>query len=68
MAAPKRAAPLQGEHCSYTLPKVAKIGAVAREASDARLERWRRIVREVAKQSGRGLAGYTFARSKGATC
>ncbi len=60
------AAPLKGEHFAYTLQKATEIGAaafvpivttrtVASEAGDAKLERWRRIVREAAEQSGRGI-------------
>lgn len=58
-------APLKGDHFAYTLQKGTEVGAsafvpiitartVASEASDAKLERWRRIVREAAEQSGRG--------------
>lgn len=60
------AAPLKGEHFAFTLQKATEIGAaafvpivtartVASEAGDAKLERWRRIVREAAEQSGRGI-------------
>src|SRR3954454_13407864 len=59
------AAPLKGDHYAYTLQKATEIGAaafvpivtarpVANEASGTKLERWRRIVREAAEQSGRG--------------
>lgn len=59
------AAPLKGEHFPYTLQKATEIGAaaivpivtartVAGEAGGAKLERWRRIAREAAEQSGRG--------------
>jgi 16S rRNA (uracil1498-N3)-methyltransferase len=58
-------APLKGDHFSYTLQKATEVGAAAfvpvitartvvGEASDSKLERWRRIVREAAEQSGRG--------------
>jgi 16S rRNA (uracil1498-N3)-methyltransferase len=58
-------APLKGDHFAYTLQKATEIGAaafapivtgrtVAGEAGAAKLERWRRIVREAAEQSGRG--------------
>jgi 16S rRNA (uracil1498-N3)-methyltransferase len=58
-------APLKGDHFAYTLQKATEIGAaafvpivtartVANEASKTKLERWRRIVREAAEQSGRG--------------
>jgi 16S rRNA (uracil1498-N3)-methyltransferase len=58
-------APLKGDHFAYTLQKATEIGAaafvpvvtartVAAEASGAKLERWRRIAREAAEQSGRG--------------
>ena len=56
---------LKGDHFSYTLQKATEVGAAAfvpvitartvvGEASDSKLERWRRIVREAAEQSGRG--------------
>ena len=59
------AAPLKGDHYAYTLQKATEIGTaafvpivtartVAGEASATKLERWRRIVREAAEQSGRG--------------
>lgn len=59
------AAPLKGDHYAYTLQKATEIGVaafvptltartVANEASATKLERWRRIVREAAEQSGRG--------------
>lgn len=59
------AAPLKGDHFAYTLQKATEIGAaafvpvitartVAGDASEAKLERWRRIAREAAEQSGRG--------------
>lgn len=59
------AAPLKGDHYAYALQKATEIGAaafvpivtertVAGEASATKLERWRRIVREAAEQSGRG--------------
>jgi 16S rRNA (uracil1498-N3)-methyltransferase len=59
------AAPLKGDHYAYTLQKATEIGAaafvpilttrtVAGEASATKLERWRRIAREAAEQSGRG--------------
>ena len=58
-------APLKGDHFAYTLQKATEVGAAAfvpvitartvvGEASGAKLERWRRIVREAAEQSGRG--------------
>lgn len=58
-------APLKGDHFAFTLQKATEIGAaafvpiitartVASEASGTKLERWRRIVREAAEQSGRG--------------
>jgi 16S rRNA (uracil1498-N3)-methyltransferase len=58
-------APLKGDHFAYTLQKGTEIGAaafvpvitartVAAEAGVAKLERWRRIAREAAEQSGRG--------------
>lgn len=59
------AAPLKGDHFAYTLQKATEIGAaafvpistrrtVAEGVGDAKVERWRRIVREAAEQSGRG--------------
>ena len=62
------AAPLKGDHFAWTLQKCTEVGAAAfvpiltertvagGEAPEgsARLERWRRIVREAAEQSGRG--------------
>ncbi len=58
-------APLKGDHFAYTLQKATEIGAAAfvpivtartviAEAGETKLERWRRIVREAAEQSGRG--------------
>ena len=60
------AAPLKGDHFAYSLQKATEIGAaafvpiltartVANEASATKLERWRRIAREAAEQSGRGM-------------
>ena len=60
------AAPLKGDHWGYTLQKGTEIGAAAfvpiltertvagGGASEAKLERWRRIAREAAEQTGRG--------------
>lgn len=60
------AAPLKGDHWGYTLQKGTEIGAAAfvpiltertvagGEASGSKLERWRRIAREAAEQTGRG--------------
>jgi 16S rRNA (uracil1498-N3)-methyltransferase len=62
------AAPLKGDHFAWTLQKCTEVGAAAfvpiltertvagGEAPEgsSRLERWRRIVREAAEQSGRG--------------
>ncbi len=59
------AAPLKGDHYAYTLQKATELGVAAfvpivtqRTVIDAagtsKLERWRRIVREAAEQSGRG--------------
>lgn len=59
------AAPLKGEHYAYTLQKGTEIGATAfvptvtartvgGEVGATKVERWRRIVREAAEQSGRG--------------
>lgn len=60
-------APLKGDHFSWTLQKGTEVGAVAfvpvvtsrtiaavDGAYVAKLERWRRIVREATEQSGRG--------------
>lgn len=61
-------APLKGDHFSWTLQKGTEVGAVAfvpivtartiaaaDGADGGKLERWRRIVREAAEQSGRGV-------------
>lgn len=59
------AAPLKGDGYAYTLQKATEIGAAAfvpivtartvvGEAGAGKVERWRRIVREAAEQSGRG--------------
>lgn len=61
-------APLKGDHFSWTLQKGTEVGAAAfvpvitartiaaaDRADSAKLERWRRIVREAAEQSGRGV-------------
>ena len=58
-------APLKGDHFAYTLQKATEIGAAAfvpvvtartvvAEVGETKLERWRRIAREAAEQSGRG--------------
>jgi 16S rRNA (uracil1498-N3)-methyltransferase len=65
-------APLKGDHFAYTLQKATEIGAaafvpiitartVAGEASGTKLERWRRIAREAAEQSGRGTVPLVHA-------
>lgn len=59
------AAPLKGDHFSYTLQKATEIGAttfvpiitrrtVVEGAGESKVERWRRIAREAAEQSERG--------------
>ncbi|CAA9552175.1 MAG: 16S rRNA (uracil(1498)-N(3))-methyltransferase [uncultured Thermomicrobiales bacterium] len=59
------AAPLKGDHYAYTLQKATEIGAAAfvptvtartvvGEVGATKVERWRRIAREAAEQSGRG--------------
>lgn len=61
-------APLKGDHFSWTLQKGTEVGAAAfvpvittrtiapaESAGSAKLQRWRRIVREAAEQSGRGV-------------